>query len=642
MNDRDEKLESLLRSQPLPDLSDEAKSRILADLASVATDKSAGVDYSLNYKNLTLPQTIWRTIVTHKIASVCIATATCAAVAFAIILPSLSSDGADRNVASQGSKQTEVAAAPKATGENAANKSGAARPLIFAQVASLDRQVVYQDLIVVAKYLDSTPAEPTQPDFAPDRIARFGVLRILKGKLDQDLLTVRLRGQPKDPEAGLIRQLPQPAVEELGGKEWILMVGHKFDAGETPYTQIFGADNEPRINAILAGPPKASGERPLEKQVADAEVIVVANYMDYIPMNPFQLNDPPESMVRLRVTNVLKGTLDEKSITTKLPNSMVNGNVNELARKDWILMLSPEYVAGKHIYTELVAIKEEPKVLSVLAASRTPSTSDAKTTAQSVPSGLPQASANRPFEKRVAEAEVIVVGTFLDSAPAQKRSGPPELLERFRVSRVLKGKFDKDTVTIQAPGGGPTGAKESELVGKEWILMLDPAFIAGKDPGAVGISTIKLESQVTSILAAAPASSTSDAKTTAQSAPAPSSGRAAARRTLKDRVVEAEVIVVATCLDSSPAEAKRPSDLPESLVRFSVSRVLKGKLDAATVTIQKPDPPIGAGVDELVGKEWILLLDPAFIAGKDRYAGIHTIKGEPEILSILSAEQKDQ
>ncbi len=49
-------------------------------------------------------------------------------------------------------------------------------------------------------------------------------------------------------------------------------------------------------------------------------------------------------------------------------------------------------------------------------------------------------------------------------------------------------------------------------------------------------------------------------------------------------------------------------------------------------------PPVGAGVKEFAGKEWILLLTSEYIAGKHRYADLNTIKLEPRVRAILLAK----
>ncbi len=99
---------------------------------------------------------------------------------------------------------------------------------------------------------------------------------------------------------------------------------------------------------------------------------------------------------------------------------------------------------------------------------------------------------------------------------------------------------------------------------------------------------------------------------------------------------------MAKYLDSAPAATSWQKGLPETLSRFRVSRVLKGKLDKDIVSIQTPNPPVGADVKGLAGKDWILMLSPEFLAGKRPYADLSTIKDEPRVLSLLAAERKDQ
>jgi hypothetical protein len=103
-------------------------------------------------------------------------------------------------------------------------------------------------------------------------------------------------------------------------------------------------------------------------------------------------------------------------------------------------------------------------------------------------------------------------------------------------------------------------------------------------------------------------------------------------RTLEQRVAEAQVIVVATALDSAPAPAKRPGDLPENLIRFQVARVLKGKLADKVITTRTP-----TAADEFIGKQWVLLLSPEFVAGKHQFVDCNWIKAEAEVKALLSS-----
>jgi hypothetical protein len=113
-------------------------------------------------------------------------------------------------------------------------------------------------------------------------------------------------------------------------------------------------------------------------------------------------------------------------------------------------------------------------------------------------------------------------------------------------------------------------------------------------------------------------------------------------RPFAERVAEAEVIVVATLVDTTPAHPKRPGDAAERFLRFRAARVLKGRLAHGIVAIRHPSPPIAGGVDEIAGKEWLLLLTPEFIAGKHQYAGLWTVGLEPEVCAVLADRRGEQ
>jgi len=115
----------------------------------------------------------------------------------------------------------------------------------------------------------------------------------------------------------------------------------------------------------------------------------------------------------------------------------------------------------------------------------------------------------------------------------------------------------------------------------------------------------------------------------------PGSATAERRRSLEQCVAEAQVILVATALDSGPAPPNRPGDLPETFIRFRVSRVLKGPRTDTVVTTRTPTAP-----GEFIGKPWILMLSPEHVAGKHSYAGCYTISLEETVKTILAREQK--
>jgi len=107
-----------------------------------------------------------------------------------------------------------------------------------------------------------------------------------------------------------------------------------------------------------------------------------------------------------------------------------------------------------------------------------------------------------------------------------------------------------------------------------------------------------------------------------------------ARRPLKQNVAEAKVIVVATAVESDLASPNRPGDARENLITFKVTRVLKGKLTDKVIITQTPTDP-----KEFIKREWVVMLSPDNVAGKSRYAGLYSIKLEPEIDAILAGKR---
>jgi hypothetical protein len=96
----------------------------------------------------------------------------------------------------------------------------------------------------------------------------------------------------------------------------------------------------------------------------------------------------------------------------------------------------------------------------------------------------------------------------------------------------------------------------------------------------------------------------------------------------------AEVIVVGTALDWAPAPPHVPGDQPEVLLRFQVKRVLKGELTKKEITTRTP-----TAAAEFIGKDWIILLTPQYLAGKYEYASHINIKLEPTVKSYLPDDE---
>jgi hypothetical protein len=107
------------------------------------------------------------------------------------------------------------------------------------------------------------------------------------------------------------------------------------------------------------------------------------------------------------------------------------------------------------------------------------------------------------------------------------------------------------------------------------------------------------------------------------------------RKSIDQSVAEAQVIVVGTALDSAPAPPKVRGDLPENFIRFRVQRVLKGKLGQEIITTRTP-----TAAAEFIGRDWIVMLSPEYMAGNHLFAGCYTIKLEPQVKAILARDAK--
>ena len=107
--------------------------------------------------------------------------------------------------------------------------------------------------------------------------------------------------------------------------------------------------------------------RSLKDMVADAKVIVVATVLHSTPVPPKQPGDAAEVAIRWKVARILKGDLRTEEIITQTPGAGVGAGVGELANKEWILLLSPEFLAGKYPYAGILNVKEEPNVRSIVS-----------------------------------------------------------------------------------------------------------------------------------------------------------------------------------------------------------------------------------------------------------------------------------
>lgn len=104
---------------------------------------------------------------------------------------------------------------------------------------------------------------------------------------------------------------------------------------------------------------------------------------------------------------------------------------------------------------------------------------------------------------------------------------------------------------------------------------------------------------------------------------------------LESRVKASPVIVVATAESSVRVPPSLPGDAPEFLIRFTVKRILKGKMVGNGVTVRTATPP-----DKIIGQDWVVCLSPDHIAGKHQYAALTAAEFEPRFKEILAPGKK--
>jgi autotransporter-associated beta strand protein len=100
----------------------------------------------------------------------------------------------------------------------------------------LDEQVAEAKVIVAATAVESAPAPPKVPGNPPGNYVRFRVARVLKGKLTEEVITVRT----------------PTAAHEFIGKAWIVMLSAEYLAGKRDYAGCYAIQIEPEVKAILS------------------------------------------------------------------------------------------------------------------------------------------------------------------------------------------------------------------------------------------------------------------------------------------------------------------------------------------------------------------------------------------------------
>jgi hypothetical protein len=132
--------------------------------------------------------------------------------------------------------------------------------------------------------------------------------------------------------------------------------------------QLATTSSPARPGDVAVRPPSKSAKSeklavpPLKERVAESQVIVVATGVDSAPAPPDVPGDSPEVLIRWQVKRFLKGDLDKKEIKTRTSVAAA-----EFIGKDWIVFLSPDFVAGKHQLAACLHIDFERTVKELIA-----------------------------------------------------------------------------------------------------------------------------------------------------------------------------------------------------------------------------------------------------------------------------------
>ena len=108
----------------------------------------------------------------------------------------------------------------------------------------------------------------------------------------------------------------------------------------------------------------------LEDTVKQSQVVVVATAESFTPAPPSTIpGDTPQVLIQFKVKRVLKGKYAAKTFTTRLSNEKIAGRdqVSQIVGKDWVVCLSPKFLAGKTQSAPLTSADFEARFKDIIA-----------------------------------------------------------------------------------------------------------------------------------------------------------------------------------------------------------------------------------------------------------------------------------
>jgi len=195
---------------------------------------------------------------------------------------------------------------------------------------------------------DRTSADPDQPN-------------ILHESRETDEVKNELVDDTSGPTAGPVGSRSKAEVISGSGSSNVVPELHFEDKNEPVIEKVENSTNRKVIDDNPDQPPMPLRRKSLNESVAEATVIVVATALKSAPAPPERPDDAPENLITFQVNKVLKGKLADKVIVTRTPTV-----AKEFIDKEWVVMLSPEYLAGKHKYAGVYGMTLEPEIREIL------------------------------------------------------------------------------------------------------------------------------------------------------------------------------------------------------------------------------------------------------------------------------------
>lgn len=202
----------------------------------------------------------------------------------------------------------------------------------------------------------------------------FRVTRVLYGKLPGTSLEIRV-GLPESmvQSSGAAYAVGKEQIvflnqlREVDGRIVARQLGANYDSApgrlDEAERQIAAIANALAQSKLPERQQRIVGLELIRGSVDRAEVILAGTLLDVTPVPGDLPGFRQQYSRRLRIERTLKGEFRNQTITIQEPMAPEAGEIGQ----EWIIMLSPEFLAGQQLYAARAAIRIEPQLRAYLA-----------------------------------------------------------------------------------------------------------------------------------------------------------------------------------------------------------------------------------------------------------------------------------